>query len=39
MLSKEEKNKIQVIPVSNIKEALIETLDWKGKEAILNKIK
>lgn len=38
MLSKEEKNKIQIIPVSNIKEALIETLDWKGKEAILKKI-
>lgn len=39
MLSKEVKNKIQVIPVSNIKEALRETLYWKGKESILKKIK
>lgn len=39
MLSKEFKNKIQVIPVSNIKEALKETLDWKGKENILRRIK
>lgn len=39
MLPKELKDKIQILPVSNIKEALKETLDWKGKEAILKKIR
>jgi len=39
ILSKENKNKIKIIPVSTIQEVLEEALDWKGKEEILRKIK
>jgi len=39
ILSKEDKNKIEIIPVSTIVEVLEKALDWKGKEEILNKIK
>ncbi len=38
LLSKEDKNKIKIIPVSTIKEALKYALDWKGKEKILKKL-
>ena len=34
----ENQKKIKIIPVTNIKEALKEVLDWKGNEKILKKI-
>ena len=38
LLSKENKNKIKVIPVKTIQEVLKYALDWKGKENILKKL-
>ncbi len=39
VLSDEQKKLIKIIPVLNIKEVLENSLDWKGKESILKKIK
>ncbi len=39
LLTKEDFKKIKIIPASTIKEVLKESLDWKGKEDILEKIK
>jgi len=39
LLTKEQLQKINIIPVSNIQEVLKQALDWKGKEDILQKIK
>jgi len=38
LISKEDQSKINIIPVSTIKEALKYALDWKGKEAVWKKI-
>ena len=38
LLSKENKNKIKVVPVSTIQEALKHALDWRGKQDILRKL-
>jgi len=39
ILSKEQKEKIKIIPAETIKDVLKEALIWKGKESILKKIK
>ena|SRR3989344_3531727 len=39
LLSAKEKKEIVIIPVSNIQEVLQEALVWKGKEALLRKIR
>jgi len=39
ILSKEKGTKIKIIPVSNIKEVIKHSLNWKGKEKILKKFK
>ncbi len=39
IISKNKLNKIKVIPVTNIIEVLEQALEWKGKEAILKKLK
>lgn len=39
LLSKDQLQKIKIIPVTNIKEVLKEGLDWKGHEKILKKFK
>ncbi len=39
ILSKEKKDKIKIIPVSNIKEVIKHALVWKGKEIILKKFR
>lgn len=39
VISKEKLSKIKIIPVSTIQEVLKYALNWKGKEAILRKIK
>jgi ATP-dependent Lon protease len=38
IIDKDKAEKIKIIPVDNIVEVLKESLDWKGKENILNKI-
>ena len=38
LLTKENKNKIRIIPVTTIQEVLKNALDWKGKENILKKL-
>ena len=38
LLAKEDKGKIEIIPVSTIQEALKHALYWKGKESILKKL-
>lgn len=38
ILSKEELNKVKIIPVTTIQEVLKEALDWEGKENILKAI-
>jgi len=38
IVSKQNLNKIKIIPVNTIEEVLKETLDWKGKQNILNTI-
>jgi len=38
IVDKKKLNKIEIIPVNDIKEVLKEALDWKGKEDILKKI-
>ena len=38
ILSKENKNKIKIIPVSTIQEALKHALDWRGRQDILRKL-
>jgi len=38
LISKEDQSKINIIPVSTIKEALKHALYWKGKEAVWKKI-
>jgi len=39
LLSPEQKKKVKIIPVKNIKEVAKEALDWKGKQAIFKKLK
>jgi len=39
VISKDKLLKIEIIPVTHIKEVLKEIIDWKGKEKILKKIK
>ena len=39
LLSKEKLAKIKIIPVERIEDVLKEALNWKGKEAVLKKIK
>ncbi len=39
IISKNKLSKIKIIPVSTINEVLENALDWKGKQAILRKIK
>ncbi len=39
ILPKDKLKKIEIIPCNNIKQVLKEALDWKGKQAILKKIK
>lgn len=39
LISKDKLNKIKIIPVERIEDVLKEALNWKGKEAILKKIK
>ena len=38
IIDSEKINKIKIIPVDSISDVLKEALDWKGKQAILNKI-
>lgn len=38
VVSKDRLKKIRIIPVDNISQVLKESLDWKGKKAILKKI-
>lgn len=38
IISKDKLKKIKIIPVDNISQVLKESLDWKGKQAILRKI-
>ena len=39
VVEKKQLKNIEIIPVEKISDVLKETLDWKGKEKILNKIK
>ena len=39
LLSKENKDKIKIIPVTTIQEVLKQALDWKGKESVLRALK
>ena len=38
VIDPEKLKKIKIVPVESIKEVLKESLDWKGKEKVLNKI-
>ena len=39
VLSKEQKAKVKIIPVRSISDVLENSLNWKGKQNILKKIK
>jgi len=39
VLSKKDQNKVNIIPVGDIYEALESALDWSNKRAVLNKVK